>query len=66
MCNDIRFQHAVRVKLALPLCLILQERKVIKMKRDVGMACKKVHGQGKIKVIANIQSLIYPYIFLQQ
>ena len=26
------------------------------MKRDVGMACKKVRGQGRIKVIVNIQS----------
>ena len=36
------------------------------MKRDVGMACKKIHGQGKIKVIVNIQSLIHPYIFSQK
>ena len=27
------------------------------------MACKKVHGQGKINVIVNIQSLIHPYTF---
>ena len=35
------------------------------MKRDVEMACKKVHGQGRIKVIVNIQSLIHPYTFSQ-
>ena len=27
---------------------------IMKMKRDVGMACKKVHRQGRIKVIVNI------------
>ena len=36
------------------------------MKRDVGMACKKVHKQGSIKVMVNIQSLIHPYIFSQK
>ena len=44
-------------------------RLLLKMKRDVGMACQKVCKQGKnIKVKVNIQSLIYPYIFffLQQ
>ena len=35
------------------------------MKSDVGMVCKK-DGQGKIKVIVIIQSLIHPYIFSQQ
>ena len=30
---------------------------------DVEMACQKVHKQGRIKVIVNIQSLICPYIF---
>ena len=38
----------------------------IKMKRDVGMACQKVHKQGRIKVMVNIQSLIHPYIFSQK
>ena len=27
------------------------------MKRDVGIACKKVYGQGRIKVIVNIHTL---------
>ena len=36
------------------------------MKGDVGMACQKVHKQGKIKVMVNIQSLIYSYIFSQR
>ena len=30
------------------------------------MACQKVCKQGRIKVMVNIQSLIYPYIFLQK
>ena len=36
------------------------------MKRDVGMACKKLHEQGRIKVMVNIQSLIHPYTFSQK
>ena len=32
---------------------LIQERKSLKMKRDVGMAYKKVHRQGRIKVIVN-------------
>ena len=35
----------------------LQE-KSLKMKGDVGMACQKVHKQGKIKVMVSIQSPI--------
>ena len=33
------------------------------MKRDVGIACQKVHEQGRIKVMVNIQSLIHPTSF---
>ena len=36
------------------------------MKGDVGMACQKVHKQGRIKVMVSIQSLIHPYIFSQR
>ena len=36
------------------------------MKGDVGMVCQKVHKQGRIKVMVNIQSLIHPYIFSQR
>ena len=36
------------------------------MKGDVGMAGQKVHKQGRIKVMVNIQSLIHPYIFSQK
>ena len=46
--------------------LILQERKIIKMKRDVGIVCQKVHKQGRIKVMVRIQSLIHHYIFSQR
>ena len=42
---------------------IKQERE---MKRDVGMACQKVHKQGRVKVMLNIQSLIHPNIFSQE
>ena len=40
-----------------------------KKKKDVGMACqkkKKIHKQGRIKVMANIQSLLHPYTFSQK
>ena len=43
-----------------------KKEKSLKMKRDVGMACQKVHKQGRIKVMVNIQSLIHPYIFSQK
>ena len=36
------------------------------MKRDVGMAYQKVHEQGRIKLMVNLQSLIHPYIFSQK
>ena len=45
---------------------IYKKEKSLKMKRDVGMACQKVHKQGRIKVMVNIQSLIHPYIFSQK
>ena len=32
----------------------------------MGLECQKVHKQGRIKVMVNIQSLIHPYIFLQK
>ena len=37
---------------------IYKKEKSLKMKRDVGMACQKVHKQGRIKVMVNIQSPI--------
>jgi len=43
-----------------------KKEKSLKMKRDVGMACQKVHEQGRIEVMVNIQSLIHPYIFSQK
>jgi len=43
-----------------------KKEKSLKTKGDIGMACKKLHEQGRIKVIVNIQSLIHPYIFSQQ
>ena len=46
--------------------IINKKEKSLKMKRDVGMACQKVHEQGRIKVMVNIQSLIHPYIFSQK
>ena len=30
------------------------------------MACQKVHKQGRMKVMVNIQTLIHPYIFSQK
>ena len=41
-----------------------QERKIIK--NEIGMPCQKVHKQGRIKVMVNIQNLIHPNIFLQE
>ena len=41
---------------------ILEERK---NQNRVGLACQKVHKQGKTKVMVNIQSIIHPYIFAQ-
>ena len=45
---------------------IVTRKKNHKKKRDVGMVCQKVHKQGRIKVMVNIQSLIHPYIFAQK
>ena len=45
---------------------IYKKEKSLKMKGDVGMACQKVHKQGRIKVMVSIQSLIHPYIFSQR
>ena len=45
---------------------LYKKEKSLKMKRDVGMACQKVHKQGRIKVMVNIQRLIHPYIFSQR
>ena len=41
---------------------LYKKEKSLKMKRDVGMACQKVHKQGRMKVMVNIQSLIHPYL----
>ena len=43
-----------------------KKEKPLKMKGDVGMACQKVHKQGRIKVMVSIQSLIHPNIFSQR
>ena len=48
------------------LLLVYMKEKSLKMKRDVGMACQKVHKQGTIKVMVSIQSLIHPNIFSQE
>ena len=48
------------------LLLVYMKEKSLEMKRDVGMACQKVHKQGTIKVMVSIQSLIHLYIFLQE
>ena len=34
----------------------MTKKKSLKMKGDVGMACQKVHKQGRIKVMVSIQS----------
>ena len=49
-----------------PSIQVYKKEKSLKMKGDVGMACQKVHKQGRIKVMVSIQSLIHPYIFSQR
>ena len=51
---------------ALVYSKLYKKEKSLKMKGDVGMACQKVHKQGKIKVMVSIQSFIHPYIFSQR
>ena len=38
-----------------------KKEKSLKMKRDVGMACQKVHKRDDLKVKVNIQSFIHTY-----
>jgi len=45
--------------------IIYKKEKSLKMKRDVGMSCQKVHEQDRIEVMVKIQSLIHSYIFSQ-